>query len=77
MKGQDYLNKLSYCRDLNKMALLIRAEGCRTITAIQYVTPHWNLIEALTRYELDAQFVERNCVTIKDAKNYLKMKGYF
>jgi len=75
--NRGYLNKLSRCQSIDKMAMLVRAQGCSIIASLHKLWAPDISLKNLETYEDDARFVENNCVSVKGAKRYLKEKGYF
>lgn len=72
----DYLQKLAAAKTVDECALYLRAQGCRLLPMLRAAYSDVSAIKMISEYESDAEIVQ-NFSSLKEAKGYLKSKGYF
>jgi hypothetical protein len=72
----DYLSKIRNAKSLHKIAMYMRAQGCRICADLgNFWTESERFIE-LRKVEEHAQFIETNCKSLANARDLLYAWGY-
>lgn len=76
-KDPDYFHKIYKARNLDKIALYLRAQGCSCAA----VWRSWEAAPAMTAYEMIARYENyarriEACQNLKEARDLLKQFGF-
>ncbi len=74
-RKHNYLSQIATARNLDKLAMLIRAQGLYITSSSAHLDTPEALHTMAIQYERDAHTVER-CIDVSEARKYLRDRGY-